>query len=170
VFYKGRDIVTKKKPKMLFALVYPNLYRDYKADKRTEDYLKRMKETLSLKEIVHKWEETVFPVEQHYSLFKSRDCEGIAHIGRRGGSWIAQVSLIKGIHYFDVVRYVFEKNPTPETILQANILNQIYAYFHSKKGTEYYICNECGRRLHWLDNDGNIEIKWEHLKEQDCGC
>lgn len=168
--FLGGESMKENKPKMAFALIYPSLYQKMRTDSRTEEFLKEIKEALTLKEIIHKWEEAVFPVERHYSLFKNSQVEGIAHVGKKGSNWVAQVSLIKGVHYFDIVRYMFKKAPTPEMILQANVLNQVYAYFQTKQGTEYYICTECEKKLHWLDGEGDIEIKWERLKERDCGC
>jgi len=68
-------------------------------------------------------------------------------------------------------RYTFNKRPTIDNVMTAQLIYNIQKDFRLGKYTESYFCWECGNKvMNWIDTDGGLREKWDCLKEKYCGC
>lgn len=154
-----------------FSLVFPYMRKERIMDEETNEYITETEQSFGLINILHTWEPSLFSVVEHFPLFWNATCKGTALVGKQKSEWIAQISLeTKGGVAYDVARYVFTKKPNAETIMQTNILNQLYMYLQTNHQSLSIACKDCGKEFRWLELEGDLHVKWEHLKERSCGC
>lgn len=154
-----------------FSLVFPYMRKERIMDEQTNEYITKIEQSFGLTNILHTWEPSLFSVVEHFPLFWNPTCKGTALIGKQKNEWVAHISLetSSGVSY-DMARYIYTKKPNADIIMQTNVLNQLYMYLQANQQSLSTTCQECGRHFHWLELEGDLYVKWEHLKERSCGC
>jgi hypothetical protein len=86
------------------------------------------------------------------------------------GGWVAGFAVQYDIDGVYEHRYYFSKRPSRKDILTAKLIDDIKMKFSFGDLQETFNCWECGKETHWLDVGGNLEEKFDKLKDKYCGC
>lgn len=164
----GIEITTHE----LFKALFPEEWEKHKhryEDKRTESYLKKVKNSISLIDIKHGHEEESLDSVSRILLFFNTST---VEVGRnKDGLWVAQYAMRTDIDDYVIVRMYFRNKPYADAIKTAALIDEIESYlFFGRYNKVKFHCWECGREAHWLDIEGNLQEKWHLLNEQYCGC
>lgn len=156
----------------LFPEHWESIKHIYEPDKRTESYLRKVRDNIGLIEIKHGWDGIKFEVLDQYSIWANLTGSGMVDVGKDDkNQWIAEYSLRTDIDDYVIVDYVFKNKPSRRNIMIAKLLEDIETYFTSKGWDKHeFRCWECGKKQHWLDIPGSIEEKWSNFKDSYCGC
>ena len=105
---------------------------------------------------------------------------GLAGIGYKGDMYEEVISGEKGAYshtevYTEVddwheVIYYFNHRPSGKDIKTAILIDKLETLFETKSIKEEFTCWECGRKIHWLDIEGDLFEKFNALDEKYCGC
>lgn len=133
-------------------------------------YIDKILENIGLIEEKHGWDEESFKVIKQYSTWINLTGSGYVDVGMLDdGRYIAQYCVQTDIDDYDITRLYFDHMPSEKDILTAKLIADIEFYFCIHKKSTFK-CWECGNEVHWLDTPGNLEEKFENLKEKYCGC
>ena len=141
---------------------------------RTGNYLQACKEIIGL--IDYSCDENLSPDLRGYAKFDKEDFDtGDIYLrsdcNNKTPTFTAMFQVGPDIGTFYVYRYVFNRYPSMDSIMDAHLVHVIEMDFSQGEYTEDYICCECGRKIsHWLDVEGGLGEKREKLKEKYCGC
>lgn len=84
--------------------------------------------------------------------------------------YCAELVYQTAIDDYNVETHIFTKRPSKENVMMIREINKTILYIEIGKLKPFFTCWECGRKVHWLDNEENIETKIEWLKDRYCGC
>lgn len=168
---------------MLLKLTWKDIWVDYIGidedvyleyingyDKRTRLYLEKVLKNIGLIEEDCGWEEEKFEILKQYSIWGNLTGSGYVDVGRlEDGKYIAQYSYRTDIDDYEIVKLYFDHLPTEKDIRTSRLVNDIEVYFSMYRRSTF-VCWECGRDVHWLDTEGNLEVKFMNLKKKYCGC
>jgi hypothetical protein len=138
-------------------------------DLRTQKYINSIKENIGFIDEKHGWDEEKNMTE----IFTLKGWLNTSNIDigkTTEGKWCAQYSIRTDIDDYDVGKLYFNHKPTRTDINTAELISEIELKFFLQDITPVFTCWECGRQVHWLDIEGNLKEKYEHLKEEYCGC
>lgn len=139
-------------------------------DKRTRLYLKKIIENIGLLGEKHGWDEEKFEIIKQYRIWINLTGSGYVDIGKLDDEkYIAQYSIQTDVDDYDVTRLYFDHMPTKNDIETVKLVDDIEFYFCTHKKSTFK-CWDCGSEVHWLDTEGNLETKFENLKNGYCGC
>lgn len=103
------------------------------------------------------------------AYFNSSEIE----VGQSGEHWIAQFTHWYDIDDYAVTKFIFNRKPNIDMIYIAQTILEVESYFKclvDRDKGEFFVCWECGCKTHWLDGPGDIQQKFDNLKEKYCGC
>lgn len=142
----------------------------YGYDKRTRLYLEKVIENIGLLGEKHGWDEEEFEIIKQYSIWGNLTGSGYVDVGKLDdGRYIAQYCFQTDIDDYDITRLYFDHMPSKNNIETVKLIEDIKFYFCTRKKSTFR-CWECGNEVHWLDTEGNLETKFENLKNGYCGC
>jgi hypothetical protein len=84
--------------------------------------------------------------------------------------YCAELSYRTEIDDYNVETIIFKKMPSEKDVVIARLIESIPFYMQFKGLKPTFTCWECGRTVHWLDIEGDIEQKYKLWKEKYCGC
>lgn len=136
-------------------------------DSRTKKYLDAVKRNIGLIEEKHGWDEEKLIEPYTISIWaNTSDIE----VGKTAdGYWCAQYSMRTAIDDYDITRFYFVKKPRENDILTAQKISDLQTKFFLRRLITF-TCWECGRKVHWLDVEGNFDKKVDCLEDSYCGC
>lgn len=107
-------------------------------------------------------EPTMFEILHEYDLFMNATTE----VGKlEDRLWIVQTCHQIEIDDFAVIKMYFDHDPSIDNIRKAFSIRSFEI-----KPIEIFTCWECGHLTNWLDIDGDIDKKYEMVRERYCGC
>lgn len=165
--------IFKTNAKELFMTLFPEEWEKIKhkyEDTRTDRYLEACKRNIGLVDYKNGWEEEKLINKKEYSLYLNANPLEIGQ--NESGQWVAQIGYRTDIDDYNIERIYFNKKPSINDVKIARTIDDIEHYFiMNGYDKSVFRCWECGRKVHWLDNEnGNVEEKFERLKEEYCGC
>ena len=93
---------------------------------------------------------------------------GTTEVGKLNeNEWIARTCYQFEIDDFQIIKMYFNKKPSSESVRTALTIRNFERRIVCN---EVFVCYECARLTHWLDTPGDICGKFNHLKDNYCGC
>lgn len=84
--------------------------------------------------------------------------------------YCAELSYQTNIDDYCVETHIFEKFPSEKDIKIIREIESLIFKFQLSQIEPEFGCWECGRRVHWLDIQGDFFTKKNALEEKYCGC
>jgi len=68
-------------------------------------------------------------------------------------------------------KHFFSNIPKIEDIEEAELIYKVEEYFflNFADDTEFIVCKDCNRKIHWLDVEGDLNDKFNKLLDKQCG-
>jgi len=153
-------------------------------DERTKNYFNKIKSNLgykgynaswySIKEILEKKgyleESELKEIKTYNGYVNSSDITVYSYKINGELRYCAELSYQTDIDDYCTETHIFNEFPKEKDIHLIIDINSLEFKFMYKRLEPEYTCWECGRHLHWLDNEGNFENKKNRLEEKYCGC
>jgi hypothetical protein len=137
-------------------------------DLRTEKYLKAVKENIGFIEEKHGWDDEKINNPQTISIWANASDVEIGQT--EDDRWCAQWSVRTAVDDYCISRLYFNRKPTRNDILTVHKLSDLEMNFGLHRMKPVFECWECGRKVHWLDIEGDFNEKLTALNESYCGC
>jgi hypothetical protein len=143
------------------------MFKTTKMDARTRKYLNAIKNNLGYLDTIGDWEEETFVNSRIVNGYMNTSDVTIGKL--KDNRYCSEYSIQTAIDDYCIVKHYWRKEPSIKDVSIIDDISNLESDFHINRCEIDFNCWECGRKIHWLDIEGDFSKKYQFLKERYCG-